>query len=69
MKTTKITFIVLIAITVATIAGLACEVRSFSVNGTMINWSQFTPMFAILAISFSSISMKSKKEKKEVVAE
>jgi len=61
--------VLLAAAMVATIAGLAYEVRSFFVNGTMINWSQFTSMFAILAISFSSISMKSKKEKKEAVAE
>ena len=66
MKTTKITFIVLIAVLVATIAGLAFEVRGFIVNGTMINWSQFTSMFAILTVAFS---INEKKVNKEVIAE
>ena len=69
MKTTKITLIVLIAVLVATIAGLACEVRGFIIEGKMINWNQFTGMFAMLTIAFSTVSMEDKKENKKVIAE
>ena len=68
MKTTKITLIVLIAVLVATIAGLVFEVRGFFVNGTMINWSQFTSVFAALTIAFSAVSMKEKKADKKAIA-
>ncbi|MDO5155963.1 MAG: hypothetical protein Q4D51_08345 [Eubacteriales bacterium] len=47
-----------------TLTVFAYHVKEFVVNGAMIPWAQFTPIFAMITIGFAGIAKNKKKVEK-----
>jgi len=64
-KSIKVSKVALVIILVVAIVGFVLEINESLTNGTaMQNGPQFTMLFSVLTIAFSSIEKKEKEEKK-----
>ncbi|MDO5156987.1 MAG: hypothetical protein Q4D51_13595 [Eubacteriales bacterium] len=63
-KNTKSATNVLLFLLGMTLTVFAYHVKEFIVNGAMIPWAQFTPIFAMITIGFAGIAKNKKKAEK-----